>query len=41
MAYGSYTDSLRKAVATPYPPYVEIGTHKDGEWVQQHLRAKR
>ena len=30
----SYTDSLRKAVATPYPPYVEIGTHKDGEWVQ-------
>lgn len=30
----SYTESLRKAVATPYPPYVEIGTHKDGEWVQ-------
>ncbi|MDF0734123.1 glutamate--cysteine ligase [Pseudomonas entomophila] len=30
----SYTDSLRKAVGTPYPPYVEIGTHKDGEWVQ-------
>ena len=30
----SYTDSLRKAVATPYAPYVEIGTHKDGEWVQ-------
>ncbi|PWB32569.1 glutamate--cysteine ligase [Pseudomonas sp. SDI] len=30
----SYTDSLRKAVATPYPPYVEIGTHQDGEWVQ-------
>ncbi|MGE8407488.1 MAG: glutamate--cysteine ligase [Pseudomonas sp.] len=30
----SYTDSLRRAVATPYPPYVEIGTHKDGEWVQ-------
>ncbi|MDD1012385.1 glutamate--cysteine ligase [Pseudomonas rubra] len=30
----SYTDSLRKAVATPYPSYVEIGTHKDGEWVQ-------
>ena len=30
----SYTDSLRKAVATPYPPYVEIGTHKDGEWIQ-------
>lgn len=30
----SYTDSLRKAVATPYAPYVQIGTHKDGEWVQ-------
>ncbi|MNZ61465.1 Glutamate--cysteine ligase [compost metagenome] len=30
----SYTDSLRKAVGTPYPPYVEIGTHVDGEWVQ-------
>ncbi|MNO63441.1 Glutamate--cysteine ligase [compost metagenome] len=30
----SYTDSLRKAVATPYQPYVEVGTHKDGEWVQ-------
>ncbi|MDE1168545.1 MAG: glutamate--cysteine ligase [Pseudomonas sp.] len=30
----SYTDSLREAVATPYAPYVEIGTHKDGEWVQ-------
>lgn len=30
----SYTDSLRKAVGTPYPPYVEVGTHIDGEWVQ-------
>ncbi|WP_407313390.1 glutamate--cysteine ligase [Pseudomonas sp. nanlin1] len=30
----SYTDSLREAVATPYGPYVEVGTHKDGEWVQ-------
>jgi glutamate--cysteine ligase len=30
----SYTDSLRQAVATPYGPYVEVGTHKDGEWVQ-------
>jgi glutamate--cysteine ligase len=29
-----YTDSLRKAVATPYPPYVEVGTHQNGEWVQ-------
>ncbi|WP_122420448.1 glutamate--cysteine ligase [Pseudomonas viridiflava] len=31
----SYTDSLRKAVATPYAPYVETGTHDaNGEWVQ-------
>lgn len=30
----TYTDSLRLAVATPYAPYVEIGTHKDGEWIQ-------
>ncbi|MHA6494923.1 glutamate--cysteine ligase [Pseudomonas borbori] len=30
----SYTDSLRKAVATPYPPYVEVGSKKDGEWLQ-------
>lgn len=30
----SYTESLRQAVATPYAPYVEIGTHKNGEWVQ-------
>lgn len=31
---GSYTESLRKAVGTPYPPYVEIGTQKNGEWLQ-------
>jgi glutamate--cysteine ligase len=30
----TYTDSLRRAVATPYAPYVEMGTHKDGEWIQ-------
>lgn len=30
----SYTDSLRQAVGTPYPPYVEIGAKKDGEWLQ-------
>jgi glutamate--cysteine ligase len=30
----SYTDSLRQAVGTPYPPYVKIGTQKDGEWLQ-------
>ncbi|PTU75035.1 glutamate--cysteine ligase [Pseudomonas mangrovi] len=30
----SYTDSLRQAVSTPYAPYVEIGTQRDGEWLQ-------
>lgn len=30
----SYTDSLRQAVATPYPAYAAIGTQKDGEWLQ-------
>ena len=30
----SYTDSLRCAVSTPYPPYQEIGSKKDGEWLQ-------
>lgn len=30
----SYTESLRKAVSTPYPPYVAIGTQRDGEWLQ-------
>ena len=30
----SYTDSLRQAVGTPYPAYVEIGAKKDGEWLQ-------
>jgi glutamate--cysteine ligase len=30
----SYTDSLRAAVATPYPAYTEIGTKRDGEWLQ-------
>jgi glutamate--cysteine ligase len=30
----SYTDSLRQAVATPYPDYVAAGTKKDGEWQQ-------
>ncbi|MGE8361741.1 glutamate--cysteine ligase [Pseudomonas sp.] len=30
----SYTDSLRAAVGTPYPPYVEAGTKRDGEWLQ-------
>jgi glutamate--cysteine ligase len=30
----SYTDSLRLAVATPYPAYVEAGTQRDGEWLQ-------
>lgn len=30
----SYTDSLRRAVSTPYAPYVEIGTRRDDEWLQ-------
>jgi len=30
----SYLASLRQAVATPYPPYAEIGTKRDGEWQQ-------
>jgi glutamate--cysteine ligase len=30
----SYTDSLRLAVGTPYPAYVEIGAKRDGEWLQ-------
>ena len=32
--YLPYATSLRKAVATPYAPSVEVGTHQDGEWVQ-------
>ncbi|HSX72385.1 MAG TPA: glutamate--cysteine ligase [Pseudomonas sp.] len=31
----SYTESLRRAVATPYPAYAEIGTKDaNGEWLQ-------
>lgn len=30
----SYTDSLRLAVSTPYPPYAAFGTKRDGEWQQ-------
>lgn len=31
----SYTESLRSAVATPYPAYAEIGTKDaNGEWLQ-------
>ncbi|MBC7490394.1 MAG: glutamate--cysteine ligase [Glaciimonas sp.] len=30
----SYIQSLSRAVSQPYPPYAEIGTHRDGEWVQ-------
>lgn len=29
-----YTTNLREAVSTPYPPYVDIGTHNNGEWIQ-------
>ncbi|MCJ8168132.1 glutamate--cysteine ligase [Atopomonas sediminilitoris] len=31
---GSYLDSLRHAVSTPYPTYEAIGTKKDGQWQQ-------
>ncbi len=30
----SYTESLLNAVSTPYAPYAEIGTRRDGEWLQ-------
>jgi len=30
----SYTDSLRRAVSTPYAPYAAIGTRHEGEWLQ-------
>lgn len=30
----TYLASLRQAVSTPYPPYQEIGTRKNGEWLQ-------
>ena len=30
----TYISSLSKAVSQPYPPYAEIGTHRDGEWIQ-------
>jgi len=30
----SYVTSLMDAVNRPYPPYADIGTKKDGEWVQ-------
>ena len=30
----SYVTSLMDAVNRPYPPYEEVGTKKDGEWVQ-------
>jgi glutamate--cysteine ligase len=30
----SYIDSLAHAVSDPYPPYVAMGTQRDGEWIQ-------
>ncbi|QLF93809.1 glutamate--cysteine ligase [Pseudomonas sp. ABC1] len=34
-ALHSYTESLRQAVSTPYPPYAALGTHDaDGRWQQ-------
>ena len=29
-----YVAALTRAVNQPYPPYAELGTHKDGEWTQ-------
>lgn len=30
----SYTESLRAAVSTPYPPYEALGVQRDGQWQQ-------
>ncbi|MFC3607676.1 glutamate--cysteine ligase [Stutzerimonas tarimensis] len=30
----SYTESLRKAVSTPYPAYEQAGKKRDGKWLQ-------
>lgn len=30
----SYVSLIYNAVTRPWPPYVDIGTHRDGEWVQ-------
>lgn len=30
----SYIKSLTRAVSQPYPPYADIGTHRNGEWIQ-------
>jgi glutamate--cysteine ligase len=30
----SYINSLARAVSEPYPPYVAMGTQRDGEWIQ-------
>ncbi|KAF3999929.1 glutamate--cysteine ligase [Glaciimonas immobilis] len=30
----SYIKSLARAVSQSYPPYEDIGTHRDGEWIQ-------
>jgi glutamate--cysteine ligase len=30
----SYVSSLMDAVKRPYPPYEELGTKRDGEWIQ-------
>jgi glutamate--cysteine ligase len=30
----SYINSLAHAVSEPYPPYVALGTQRDGEWIQ-------
>jgi glutamate--cysteine ligase len=29
-----YIEALQRAITTPHPPYVAIGTRRDGEWLQ-------
>ena len=35
----SYINSLARAVSEPYPPYVAMGTQRDGEWIQMNTNV--
>ncbi|RXZ38135.1 glutamate--cysteine ligase [Oxalobacteraceae bacterium CAVE-383] len=35
----SYISSLAHAVSEPYPPYVALGTRRDGEWIQMNTNV--
>lgn len=35
----SYINSMACAVSEPYPPYVEMGTQRDGEWIQMNTNV--